>query len=326
MADFGHCYDILDSCRSKLSHEMQILYGNRKRILNGTRILVAILSAHIVLWYGEPEGFFEIIMVDGFIGQYMINALALFALFWLTNRLLHHRRPRISQFRTSKKTWLMFLLKGLLLPVVLAILFGALYYTLHDVPFSLANYNKVVLPIVVGALIIVLVVECGLFALESAVIIFRAFRLSRIQKEKIARALAETRVDVTDELFAKEPIPVVAYRNNKGIEMELQEFRLFDIIGGRAKAFDYSGAVYNLEIKSLRKIKELLVDDPRFFVTGSWIVRYDVIDYVVDGETRAKSVYLKEPFSSYLRLNKEYIRVFKKWQEYVAVLGLNRER
>lgn len=299
---------------------MKILYGNRKKILNGIRVFVALLAAHIVLWYGEPEGFLEIITVPGFIPQYIVNAVAFFALFWLTSRMLHYRRPRMSQFRTSKKTWLLFLLRGLFLPTVLTMLFGAAYYAWHGVPFSLVDYNKVVLPIVVGALIIVLGVEVCIFTLEAVTVVLRAFRINRIKRENIERALAASGVAEAEASFAEEAIIVNTFRHKKRVERELQKFRLFDIVGGRPKAFDHQGADYNLEIKSLRKIKELLVDDPRFFATGSWIVRYDAIDHVKDGETRTKNIYLKKPFSSYLRLNKEYIRVFQEWQDQVAPL------
>jgi len=285
---------------------------------------LALLTAHILLWYGEPEGFFEIIAEDGFVAQFIVNALALLVLFWITNVMLHHGRPRISQFRTDKKLWAMFLLKGLLIPVMLAILFGAAYYTFLDVAFSLTNYTKVVLPIVVAALFVVLGLECCFLALQGINVLLRALRISKSIKINIQRTghrinLPEGDI-VMDEkgIQASRPASakiVKAYRNKREYNMVLQDFPLFDMVRGRVKGYDTEGNDYNFEFKALSQVKALLCDDSLFFMTGSWIIRYDLIDRVENGEKRTLVIHLKKPPNSHLRLNKSRIKEFLDWYE-----------
>ncbi|PRD44985.1 hypothetical protein [Sphingobacterium haloxyli] len=302
---------------------MQLLYRNRKKILNVVRVFLALLATHILLWYGEPEGFFEIMAEEGFATQFIINAVALLFLFWITNLMLRHGRSRISQFRTDKKLWAMFLLKGLLVPVLLSILFGALYYTFHDVAFSLANYMKVVLPIVIGALLVVLGLECCLLAVEGINVLSRALQISKNIKMNIQRTGHRINLSTGDIVATEKEIQrkrlttakiVKAYRNKREYDMALQDFPLFDIVRGRVKGYDVEGNDYNFEFRALSQAKEWLSDDLLFFTTGSWIVRYDLIDRVENGEKRTLVIHLKGPFS-FLQLNKSRAKEFLDWYE-----------
>lgn len=287
-------------------------------------MFVALLATHILMWYGEPEGFFEIMAEDGFIEQYILNAVALFLLFWFTNWLLHYRRPRISRFRINRKVWYMVVLKGLVVPICLTIMFGLWYYTYHDVPFSIVDYSKVVLPIVVVFVILVLILEGCFFALGGIVVLSRALRMSRNRKRNIQ--LTRHRSDLSGgdvisvgteitEQQGREIKVVRAFRNKREYEMVLQDFLLFDVLGRRVKAYDAEGNDYNLEVRSLSRAKELLGEDPLFFATGSWIVRYDLIERVAKGEKRILMIHLKLPFKSFLKLNKSYVRDFLDWYE-----------
>ncbi|RZF60244.1 hypothetical protein [Sphingobacterium corticibacterium] len=303
---------------------MQFLYENRKKILIGIRVFIALLTSHILRWYGEPEGFFEIMAEEGFIEQYLLNAAALFVLFWFTNWLLHYQKPRLSRVRMSRKDRYMFLLKGLVLPICLSVIFGLWYYTHHDVPFSVVDYGKVVLPIVVVSLVTVLVLEGCFFALEGIAVLSRALRISRKGKRQIQLTrhrsdfpnveVVSRKKDVREQQ-ARELEIVKAFRNKREYGMVLQDFLLFDIVDRRVKAYDEDGNDYNFEFRALSRAKELLADNPLFFATGSWIVRYDLIEHFAKGEKRTLIIHLKAPFNSFLTLNKTQIKDFLDWYE-----------
>ncbi|GGH14609.1 hypothetical protein GCM10011418_15660 [Sphingobacterium alkalisoli] len=60
---------------------MQNLYKRRKIVAFSFRTGLALLSGHFVLSYGEPEGFFEIFYVEGFVLQFAYNVLGFFFCF-----------------------------------------------------------------------------------------------------------------------------------------------------------------------------------------------------------------------------------------------------
>ncbi|MBE8722692.1 hypothetical protein [Sphingobacterium pedocola] len=291
---------------------MQNLYNRRKAVIFSCRTGVAILAAHIVLSYGEPEGFFEIFGVDGFPIQFFLHLVGFFLLFWATGALLRYKKPRLSQFSSSKSVLALFILKGLVVPTFASILFGWLYFVSHQRAFSLSGYIKLVLPIVIGALLIVLLVEVVLYTLEAAVVIFRAYRIRLLRAQSM-----QLKIYVQSEEEQKEDLPastlVKAYRNRTEYELVLNDFYLFDMVGKRVKGYDKSADDYNFEFRALKDVKERLINDPRFFCTSSFIVRYNIIDRVEKGESRTRLIYLHAPFSGNLKLNKTYVKKFLDW-------------
>lgn len=291
---------------------MQNLYNRRKTVIFSFRTGVAVLAAHLVLSYGEPEGFFEIFGVDGFPIQFFLHLVGFFFLFWATGALLRYKKPRLSQFSSSKSVLALFILKGLIVPIFASILFGWLYFISHQRAFSLSGYIKLVLPIVIGALLIVLVVEVALYALEAAVVILRAYRIRQLR----ARSM-QLKIYVQSEEEQKEDLPastfVKAYRNRIEHELILNDFCFFDMVAKRVKGYDRNRVDYNFEFRALKEVKERLINDPRFFCTPSFIIRYNIIGRIEKVEGRSLMIYFKTPFPGKVKLNKTYVKKFLDW-------------
>ncbi|WP_120260703.1 hypothetical protein [Sphingobacterium detergens] len=248
-------------------------------------MILSLLAAYTILWYGEPEGFLEIIGEPGFIKFFLINTIALYLLALSVGWLMKMRRYLFLQRNLSAKEWLLLFIRGLCFPASLAIVFAMIYFNLEGKSFSLSNYMKVIFPMVL------MVIVC-FFALE----IFSFF----IQNNDV-RSGEDT---VNNDHRANQLDP----------QHNFMQYYLMVLINRRVLATDKNGEEHKLPYTTLKEVKELIGEDYRFFSTGSWIVQFEAIaDTEKDSNSRALRIYLKLPLKGHLHLHKNDVRYFQQW-------------
>ncbi|GGH14604.1 hypothetical protein GCM10011418_15650 [Sphingobacterium alkalisoli] len=236
-------------------------------------------------------------------------------MFWLTGWLLRYKKPRLSQFRSSVSAIAQFILKGMILPLCAANIFGWLYFNGHDQAFSLKAYWSGVLPVVTAGLFIILGVEISLYTFEAVVVVIRAYRIRKAQMpDNHVTVLSEPVEDhASDSSTLTSDTLLKVTRNRIVYEMTLADFYIFDIVRKRVKGFDRNADDYNFNFRAMKSIKDVLVNDPRFFCTSSFIMRHSTIDRVEKDGFRNRIVYFKAPFSGMTKVNKTYAKAFDYW-------------
>lgn len=84
-------------------------------------------------------------------------------------------------------------------------------------------------------------------------------------------------------------------------------------------AYNASGTSITLKYRSLKDVKRILENDPRYFFTGGWILRYDGIDRKEEiPQSRGHKIYLKNTRSNFFVLNKNDKKRFTDWYESIS--------
>lgn len=273
---------------------MQRLYKRRKSIFHIGRFVVSFVGSYIILSYGEPEGFLEIFYEPGFCSQLAINTIGFYVLSLIINRLMDWRRPMVSKFKYSAMSWILLFLKGFLIPATVLLIFSYTYFHIFGEPFSLSTYSKVIFPISLLVIFVFVGFELILFGMYYSMVLVRNARLLKLQR----------------------PIFENQYHSDGDPDGEFGKFYKIELVERYAVGSDRYGEEHKLPYRTLKKVKELIGEDPRFFSTGNWIVQYEGISEVEnDSDTRALKIYFKPPIKGYVNLNKEKKGTFWKWYE-----------
>ncbi|CAM3438596.1 hypothetical protein [Sphingobacterium prati] len=273
---------------------MQRLYKRRKAIFNICRFAVSIVGSYIVLSYGEPEGFLEIFREPGFGLQLTINTIGFFVLSLFISWLMNWQRPMVSKLKYGAMSWILLFLKGFLIPVTVLLILSYTYFYSFGKPFSLSTYSKVIFPISLLVIFVFVGFELILFGMYYSMVLARNARMLKLQRPALGNQ--SYREDDPDDTFGK--------------------FYKIELVERYAVGFDRHGEEHKLPYRTLKRVKELIGEDPRFFSTANWVVQYEgIMEFKNDSNSRALKIYLKPPLNGYLNLNKMYKKAFWKWYE-----------
>lgn len=271
---------------------MQRLYKRRKAIFNICRFAVSLVGSYIVLSYGEPEGFLEIFNEPGFFLQLAINTFGFFGLSLFISWLMNLRRPMISKLKYSARSWIMLFLKGIVVPVTVLVLSSYIYFYAFGGQFSLAIYLKVIFPIALLVTFVFVGFELISFGIYYSMVLARNSSMLKMQ-----------RLVLDNQLYSDQ--------NDR-----FGKFYKIELVERRAIGVDRNGEEHRLPYRTLKEIKELTDNDPRFFSTGSWIIQHEGIEnWENDSDSRALKIFLKEPINGFVSLNKKDKKIFFEWYE-----------
>jgi|GEM_PF-3125157 len=280
----------------------------------GVQTIIILLCAHLILWHGEPEGFWEIFAVKGFLGQYAIHVAAFFVLAGVLE-FLHH-----LEFRKGGRQWLIprhyafYAIKTILLPICLALLFGYFYFQGFGVAFDGLRYIQRVLPFYLVVLLLL-----NLIVFIRRLLIRMAWSLvNKTGQEAMLTGYGTgaeaSRLTMMDGAYDEKTIELYVNRDRMNVPItdlvySCIENRSIRVYLRNGKVGRYHG--------TLTRLKDDVGDDPRIFATGQWIVNGLDVDKIEDTFSRKKLIKLDFPFEATLPLPKEKVSEFRHWLEAV---------
>lgn len=275
---------------------MQRLYKRRKTIFNMGRLTVSFIGSYILLAYGEPEGFFEIILVPGFLSQLALNTAGFYLLSLLISWLMAQKRPLISRLKYSGSSWFWLFLKGIFIPSITIVVLSYIYFWVHGQQFNFINNLKIIFPISFLMMMVFVGFELVFLGIYYSTVLARNMNINQVKitpkEPKHDGIVLENRFDLSPYLM-----------------IELEERR---VIGLDAKAVKHK-----LPYTTLKEVKELLAEDDRFFATGIWVLQHKGIGSIEkEANSRNWKVYLNRPCVGYLKVNKNDQRRFVSWYEH----------
>lgn len=275
--------------------------------------VVILLSAHLLLWHGEPEGFFEIFQVEGYMAQYLVHVGAFSVLIMVVDRLhlIELRRHHVAGSR-RRAGWFYFV-KVFVVPALLALPFAYGYFWWFGAPLDLAIYLQRVFPFFL------------FFLLLANAVLFLRYLLRRLVLLQQAKRPVHVRMVTNISLTVPDPkrTPELANSEDRILEIFYKRKRIEVPLGQIVCAYAEKGSIkVNLRDGktgrypySLVKLKAFVGDDDRFFSTGTWIVNGQDIEAIKDTYSRLKHIHLKVPFEDVLSLPKEKVSEFRQWYE-----------
>lgn len=275
--------------------------------------LLILFLSHFLLWHGEPEGYFEIFSVPGFVKQFIIHVMVLLMLAILIDR-LHTREFLISEkpLRTPSR-YRYYSLKFLLLPVILAIGFAYFCFKWFGGNWNIVTYIERIFPVFLLILVFINMIALTRHLMMKLVRKQSFHRhYTKLLTEDICRKLEA--IDLEKEWRRKsvQKIPVFYKRTLIHIDAE-------DIVYARIE--NHSVKIYLPDGKkarydgSLSRLIELIDADSRFYATGNWVINGHYVDKVENTYSRAKLIHLRIPFKERFSLSKERVSEFMRWLE-----------
>jgi hypothetical protein len=264
-----------------------------------------------------------------------------------TDWLIRYRRPLLSQLRANRQAMAIYLWRSYLIPLIPILMLPMAYAMWRQRPLGWANDLPALLLMSLILLMLFSLVNQLALARYFLVVHARATAIAKLHYVKLedrgeakleirAGTKLEEREDAKPDVRAdtkKAPRSAIklelkaAMASGKAIQempaahdvlpagnaSELAAYRAFILQDHRVIAYDEKGGTVQLRFRSLRKVKRELQGDARFFMKGSWILRYDALDrQELIPETRAKKLYLKQT-SNYFVLNKNDVGDFAAW-------------
>ena len=110
------------------------------------QVLIICIGAHLILWHGEPEGFFEIFSVANYVPQYLIHVAAFFILALVLDWFHQREFVKGGNVWLLPRQYVMYGLKTLGLPLLIAFPFAYLYFKWFGVSFDTTTYIQRVFP------------------------------------------------------------------------------------------------------------------------------------------------------------------------------------
>lgn len=254
-------------------------------MIQGALIL---LSAHYVLSKDEPEGFFEIFGVPGFVPQYLIQVAAISLLTVILNILTNRYVYRMYGTKSRHLFRDMVLTTAGAILLSMGFVYGYLFSLGRD--FDITTYLNQLWAFLVF-----------LFALVALILLGYLWERFFIMGRPL-----DAGTEDDGEIVA---IPF------KGQNVALSK----DYIGLLVRD-ERHVAVYKFDGSSFRsrssilQMKKLLADDDRFFATGSWIVHRAAIKGVEEGPSvRSKVLILCFSYTGKVIVPKERVSEFNIW-------------
>lgn len=288
-------------------------------------ILLVLLVAHFILWNGEPEGYFEIFLAEGFVAQYLVNVGGLFLLIFLMDRISYQSPVTERHTHVPWQKLGRYFTKAFLLPLFLAFPFSYFYFVGFGGHWQWQVYLQRVVPILLLFVLfvnLVLLLRYLLLLLsvvqERVQVRWKVYRYTQISVEVIQgkESSAAGRTDLPmvpdseDKNVAERSIKVYHHRNEEEVPLEKIVCACIEDRSVRVYLQDKKVCRYP---ESLSRLTESLHGDPRFFATGSWIINGHYVHEVRDTLTRKKYVYLRFPFEMHFSLPKERVSEFRQW-------------
>jgi len=226
-----------------------------------------------------------------------------------THWLISYQRPRLSQLRANHQALLIYLWRSYLLPFIPILVLPIAYKMLLQGPISLAK--KLPWMLLMSLILLMLFSLVNQFALARYFLAVnaRAAAIARFRLPKAERSAGEASGTNVQEM------PTAGGIVPSGSFSGLAGYMAFSLQERKVIAYDEQGHTVRLRFRTLKKVKDALEGDTRFFVRGSWILRYDALGrQELIPETRAKKLYLKHT-SNYFVLNKNDVGDFAAWLE-----------
>ncbi|GEM_PF-2143527 len=226
-----------------------------------------------------------------------------------THWLISYRRPRLSQLRANHQALLIYLWRSYLLPFIPILVVPMAYEMLRQGPLYLGKNLPWMLFMSLILLILFSLVNQFALARYFLAVNARAVAIARCRLPKAERNTKEA--SSTDGQETPTSGGIVPAGGASG----LAGYMAFSLQERKVIAYDEQGQTIRLRFRTLKKVKDALEGDARFFVRGSWILRYDALErQELIPETRAKKIYLKHT-SNYFVLNKNDVGDFASWIE-----------
>jgi hypothetical protein len=226
-----------------------------------------------------------------------------------THWLISYQRPRLSQLRANRQALLIYLWRSYLLPFIPILVLPIAYEMLRQGPIYLGKNLPWMLLMSLILLMLFSLVNQFALARYFLAVNARAVAIARYRLPKVEHSAEDAiGTDVQEMLTSDGIVPA-------GSASEMAGYRAFSLQERKVIAYDAQGQTVRLRFRTLKKVKDALEGDARFFVRGSWILRYDALDrQELIPETRAKKLYLKHT-SNYFVLNKNDVGDFAAWLE-----------
>jgi len=278
----------------------------------GVQAILILLGAHLILWHGEPEGFWDIFTLKGFLRQYVIHVVAFFVLAGVLE-LLHH-----WEFRKGEKEWLIprhyafYAMKTILLPICLAVPFGYFYFHSFGLTFDGWKYAQRVLPFYV---IIVFLLNLIVFIRKLLIRMVWYLTNKAGQVEPVGGNVEEKEAGISKG-GSGEIMTLELFFARDRMDIAISEL-VYGCIDNRSTMVYLRNGKVGRFHGTLTKLKEHIGDDPDFFVTGQWVVHGRYVDKIEDTFSRKKLIKLEFPFEARLSLPKEKVSEFKRWLQSV---------
>ncbi len=226
-----------------------------------------------------------------------------------THWLISYHRPRLSQLRADQQALIIYLWRSYLIPFIPMLALPIAYEILRQGPIYLVKD----LP----GLLLMSLILLMLFSLVNQLELARYFLAVNARAGAIAvrqRAKTTLSIAATTVLDGRKMLVVPTTSAGKSSQ-DLLAYIAFCLQDRRVIAYDEQGQAAPLKFRTLAEVKRKLQGDERFFMKGSWILRYDALDrQELMPETRARKLYLKYT-SNYFVLNKNDAGQFSVWLE-----------
>lgn len=222
-----------------------------------------------------------------------------FLLSLLTDWLLRFRRPLLSDLEPDRNALKIYISRSYLIPILPFLALPTVYLILWPRP---VDWLDTVQHILVVSLVLLV-----LFSIINQLFLNLYFLAVNDRARKIA---------LVREVKAKSPETLDLYGAALAQNYtELATYRAFALYERKVIAYDEYGHTTVLKYRALAEVKQLLANDERFFMKGSWILRYDALDrQEIIAETRGRKLYLKNT-ANYFTLNKNDVGTFLDWLE-----------
>lgn len=260
-------------------------------VFTALQAVLVLFGAHFVLSVQEPEGFFEIFTVKGFVSQFIFHVVLLALVVLLLNWITAREMKRF--YSTRWRRVVVYFLKTVLIPIVLAIPFAYLYLTFFGKGFDLYTYINDLWPFLL------------FFFLFVNVLLLMRYLLKSLLSQKEEKTVPDDETPVLLEL----------YNNGTKSIVERGEVALCAREDRTVWVYLKDGSAFTSR-ESIVRLKDKLAADADFFATGSWIVAHDVIKEIDEGPSvRSKKLILKFPYSGILIVPKDTVSRFMQWWE-----------
>src|SRR5690554_5816535 len=241
------------------------------------RIVLAVLAAHIMASYNEPENFFEVI----FTVSYLRGFIASFLISLLTINYIHYIALRLDKlYDWHGQTFLRFIwqvLLGFILPAIIVFLLVAFFFSIYSINIFETEYLGQDYPLV---LMMLLVVNLYYFGLYHFLIAKRPVVVQPeiLENETVETQLISAEVQKGEEPTYKETVIITTALETFPISIDeiAYIFRLSDSVFIRLKSMHDLNLSYqtNYSLKDL----EALLDPSKFFrINRQMIVSYQSV-------------------------------------------------
>lgn len=260
-------------------------------VFNILQVVLVFFAAHFILSAQEPEGFFEIFTVKGFIPQFVFHLFLLTIVVLLLNWITIREMERF--YSTRWRRVCDYFLKTLLVPIGLAFPFAYFYLAFFGKEFDLYAYVNDLWPFLL------------FFFLFINVLMLMRYILKSLLLEK------DRKIESIEEI----PLPLEVYSG--GIKSVVDQTKVALCVREDRTIWIYlkDGRAFTSR-ESIVRLKDQLVTDKNFFATGSWIVAHDVISGIDEGPSvRSKKLLLTFHYKGVLIVPKDTVSRFMKWWE-----------